>query len=361
MMDNQSLVSIMMPAYNAELFIQSAIESIISQTYNNWELIIINDGSTDQTENIIKNFEDSRIQYYHQENKGEAAARNLALSKTKGEYVAFLDSDDKYLPDFLEKTVAFLSQNPEKDAVFTDGWFINTQDQVLEPLSSQRRGPFGDDLFEPLVRASDVFGPPICTLVRRNSIESNNIQFDSNIIIGPDWDFFTQLSAFIKWGYLNHKAVHYRVHESNITVTTGSEKRRASLAVCRNKAILNMRFNDCSIETKSYVFYDLLINLIYDHPELQNLALQNPKFTLLPKTEQARLIRLTVARSLAVKGKSDFLIKWINLSFKLNPADPKTWVIKFLIHLSPNLAQNILKRRDNSLQSINNSPFKIKL
>ena len=122
-----------------------------------------------------------------------------------------------------------------------------------------------------------------------------------------------------------------------------------------------MRFNDCSIETRSYVFYDLLINLIYDHPELQNLALQNPKFTLLPKTEQARLIRLTVARSLAVKGKSDFLIKWINLSFKLNSADPKTWAIKFLIHLSPNLAQNILKRRDNSLQSINNSPFKIKL
>ena len=273
MSDNQGLVSIMMPAYNAELFIQSAIDSIINQTYSQWELIIINDGSTDQTEDIIKKFTDSRIRYYHQVNKGEAAARNLALLHTKGEFIAFLDSDDKFLPDFLEKTVLFLSNNPDKDAVYTDGWFIDTQDRVLDPLSSQRRGPFGEDLFEPLVRASDVFGPPICTLIRRTSIIDDNIQFDTNIIIGPDWDFFTQLSTTIKWGYLDIKAVHYRVHESNITVTTGSEKRRASLAVCRNKTIINERFNNCSIETRAYVFYDLLISLIYDNSELQNILL----------------------------------------------------------------------------------------
>ena len=203
MMDNQSLVSIMMPAYNAELFIQSAIESILSQTYNNWELIIINDGSTDQTENIVKNFDDSRIRYYPQENKGEAAARNLALSKTKGEFVAFLDSDDKYLPDFLEITVSFLSLNPEIDAVFTDGWFINTQDQVLEPLSSQRRGPFGDDLFEPLVRASDVLWTPNLypefVEIQLNQIISNLIPTSLLVRTGISLPNCLHLSNGVTW------------------------------------------------------------------------------------------------------------------------------------------------------------------
>ena len=306
------------------------LNSILAQTYENWELIVVNDGSTDRTGEILSEFKDDRIHVYHQENSGEATARNLALIKTNGQYVAFLDSDDKYLPEFLEKMVSFINKYPQLDAVYCDGYYIDTQDNVLEPLSSHRRGPFNGNLFEPLIRSSDIFGPPICTLIKNNSIQKNNINFDTRIIIGPDWDFFTKLSAYISWGYLNEKEVHYRVHQSNITVTTGSVKRRESLEICRQNAIENEKFNDCSVETRTYVFYDLLINLIYDQPNRQNSVFNNSKFKLLPRKNQARLIRLTAANTIIINKNSPYLDIWLKISLKLNPIDLKTWGINFL-------------------------------
>lgn len=84
-----------MPAYNAEKFIASSISSVLNQSYNNWELIIINDGSTDETENAIKIFQDQRIKYHKKENGGVSSARNLALKKMQGDFFCFLDADDE--------------------------------------------------------------------------------------------------------------------------------------------------------------------------------------------------------------------------------------------------------------------------
>lgn len=107
------LVSIIMPAYNAEKYIEEAIQSVLKQTYTNWELIIVNDCSTDKTEQIIKEYqEDQRIKLYSLlKNKGVANARNVALKKAAGRYVAFLDSDDIWLPEKLEKQIGFMKKN----------------------------------------------------------------------------------------------------------------------------------------------------------------------------------------------------------------------------------------------------------
>lgn len=361
MSESVGLVSIMMPAFNAENFIASAIESILAQTYQNWELIIVNDGSTDRTGDIISQFKDERIQIFNQENCGEAAARNLALSKMNGQFLAFLDSDDKYLPEFLRKMVAYITNHPKLDAVYCDGFYIDTRENVIEPLSNHRRGPFIGNLFEPLVRASDVFGPPICTLIKRNLIEINKLNFDTEIIIGPDWDFFIKISPYLSWGYLDEKEVHYRVHQTNITVTTGSEKRRASLEICRQNAIQNKLFNECSSETKFYVFYDLLINLLFDQPDKQNAVINSVKFNLLTRKIQAKLIRLSAASAVLVNMHSEYPDIWLKKSLELNPTDVKTWTLFFIQRISLNLAQKVLKQRYKSLQSLNNSPFKIKL
>lgn len=93
-MMNESLVSIIMPAFNAEKYIKEAIQSVIDQVYPYWELIIVNDGSEDNTEDIIKSFRDIRIKYFKQRNKGVGAARNLALRNILGAYFCFLDADD---------------------------------------------------------------------------------------------------------------------------------------------------------------------------------------------------------------------------------------------------------------------------
>jgi glycosyltransferase involved in cell wall biosynthesis len=365
-MDNHpfisNLVSIMMPAYNAESFIAVAIESVIQQTYQSWELIIINDGSKDSTAEILSQFNDERIQVYHQQNAGEASARNHALSKMKGEYLAFLDSDDLFTPNFLENAVLYLQTNPKIDAVYCDGWYIDEQNHAFGSLSDQRRGPFEGNLFEHLVRASDVFGPPICTLIRREKVTERVLQFDTRIVIGPDWDFLTRLSETVEWGYLEIKGCRYRIHHSNITVTTGYTKRRDSLSRCREKMVENSLFQTCSLETRSYVFYDLLINLLYDQPNIQDSWINHSKFYCLPEREQNRLLRLTAVKSLISQQDIQWAKKWLKQALKINRNDIKTMFILFGLLISPNLMQNILQKRSESIQSKQDqSPFQIQL
>jgi len=113
MLEN-NLVSIIMPAYNAELYIASAIESILSQTWQNWELLVVNDASSDKTGKIVEDIQkkDTRISLLaNVTNRGIADSRNLALEHAKGRFIAFLDSDDLWLPDKLSTQLAFMSSN----------------------------------------------------------------------------------------------------------------------------------------------------------------------------------------------------------------------------------------------------------
>lgn len=109
---SNDLVSIIMPSYNTGKYIKKSIESVISQTYKNWELIIVDDCSTDNTENIISQFTDKRIKFFKNEkNSGAAVSRNKALREAKGKWIAFLDSDDLWLPQKLEKQINFMDKN----------------------------------------------------------------------------------------------------------------------------------------------------------------------------------------------------------------------------------------------------------
>ncbi|PKN83795.1 MAG: hypothetical protein CVU46_16055 [Chloroflexi bacterium HGW-Chloroflexi-8] len=358
-MDSQSKVSVMMPVYNGDKYIKAAIESVILQKYQNWELIVVDDGSKDQTSSILESFSDKRIKVIHQENQGEATARNTALKHVEGEYLAFLDSDDMFFPEFLESMVNFLLNNPTLDAVYCDGWYIDTNDNFLELLSNQRRGPFQDDLFEALVRASDVFGPPTCTLIKRKIISDNQIEFDPRIVIGPDWDFFIKVAQFSKWGYLNLKGVKYRVHQTNITLTTNTAKRLESLALCRENAINTIRFDNCSNEVKYYAFYDLLVNIIHSQDKRQNDWIKSNQFRKIQKKDRAKLLRLTAAESIVKNHTNPYIKEWLQTSISLNPIDLKTCLIIILTKLFPNITHKILLMRHNSVQSANNSPFKI--
>ncbi|MAT44681.1 MAG: hypothetical protein CL609_20290 [Anaerolineaceae bacterium] len=358
---NTPLISIMMPAYNAENYIQESIDSILAQTYQNWELIIVNDGSTDQTEKIISEYIDPRIKKFTQKNQGEAVARNHALSKMNGKWVAFLDSDDLFEPEFLHLTLSFLEQNETFDAVYTDGRYIDSNGNLLEPLSKHRRGPFTGDIFEQVVRASDVFGPPTCTLLNLEKIQNHRLIFDSRIVIGPDWDFLTRFAEIGKFGYLDFYGVRYRVHQTNITVSTSSEKRRRSLAVCRENHIKNPRFTECSLDTQFYVFYDLLVNLIFDNPSFQNQITQSNSFQNLTRNQQAKLYRLMVTQAVVENIKNPFLKHWLILSLRFNKWDPKTLFISLLFFMNKKLLKFVLSKRQKKQKYLpQNSPFQLK-
>jgi glycosyltransferase involved in cell wall biosynthesis len=339
------LISVMMPAYNAERHIGPAIESVLSQSCPDWELVIINDGSTDGTARVIAGYNDPRIRVFHQPNSGEAAARNRALTELRGEYVAFLDADDQYLPDHLALTVRYLIERPELDGVYTDGYYIDEAGNRLATLASHRRGPFEGHIFEQVLRASDVFGPPICLLLRRQTIVDKHLDFDHEIVIGPDWDFEVRYTETANFGYLNQKTLHYRVHSTNVTVATRSQKRKLSLARCREKGIKLPGFRTCSLETRSYAFYDLLVNLLVDFPERQAVIVQWVEFIELPASERARLFRLMAGRGVIQGADSKYVDEWFRQARALGPSDSRNQWLFNIYSFSPALCQLLLRLR----------------
>jgi glycosyltransferase involved in cell wall biosynthesis len=360
------LVTVMMPAYNAASYIAAAIESVLAQSYAAWELLIVNDGSTDATGEIAARYGDPRVRLVHQPNGGESVARNHALELARGEFVAFLDADDLFLPDHLALTVAFLQANPAYDGVYTDGYYIHgdyrkqsNSDKVGQThdngkqenatgarLSSQRRGPFRGWLFEELVLASDVFGPPICVVVRSSTIAQQGLRFDPTIVIGPDWDFWTRLAEFATFAYLDGATCLYRVHQTNITVRTGEQKRAASLARCREKAIGLASFARCSDWTRVAAFYDLLINLRRGDYVRQDEISEWPTFAALPQLDQARLLRLMVSKNLAHHAQhgtaeQQRIEQWLARSRALNPRCRRAKLLQVVHRLNPTICQQL--------------------
>ena len=341
---HQPLVSIMMPAYNAAPYIGQAIESALAQTFSDWELIIVDDGSTDGTGDIAARYGDPRICVLSQTNAGESAARNRALAAMNGKYVAFLDADDLFLSDHLRLTVGRLESDHHLGGVYTNGLHCDETGARLAPLSSRRRGPFEGDLFEPLVRASDIFGPPLSVVIRREVIRKHDLQWDPAIVIGPDWDFFIRYAQFARFGYVAESTCLYRVHRSNITVLTGVQKRRASLALCREKTIALERFAGCSLETRAWVFYDLLVELLDGQPERQAAIISGPAFQALPNKEKARLQRLMASRAIRTgEVEGEYVTSWLAASRALDGADVRGAALAMLYGLSPGACRFALR------------------
>lgn len=109
-------VSVLIPTWNREKYLGEAVESVLNQTYRDFEVVVVDDGSTDGTEDLVRRF--GRVRYVWQPHSGIPAARNRALAEARGEFVAWLDSDDLYVPDKLEKQVAYLDAHPECEIVF---------------------------------------------------------------------------------------------------------------------------------------------------------------------------------------------------------------------------------------------------
>ncbi len=179
-------VSVIMPAYNHGRYIGEAIQSVLNQTYADWELMIVNDGSTDSTADAVARFDDRRIHYIFQTNKGVSEARNVAIGASSGEYLAFLDADDLFHPWNLETQVAHLDRNPEIGLTYVSRTEI---DQDGNPLRFHRP-PLKTTLKELIL------GFPFCPsdfMIRRSWIERVG-SFNRCYVINEDRDFFLRLA-----------------------------------------------------------------------------------------------------------------------------------------------------------------------
>ncbi|MCC7176508.1 MAG: glycosyltransferase [Bryobacterales bacterium] len=339
------LVSVMMPAYNAERHIRQAIESALGQHYPDWELLIVNDGSTDGTAEIARGFTDARIRVIDQPNGGEAAARNTALRHMKGEFVSFLDTDDAYYPEHLEVIVGRLRSDPSLDAAYSDGYYCDQSGTVLQTLSSRRLQPAEGCIFEQVVYSSSMLGPPLCVVLRRRLAEELGLLFDTSITIGPDWDFFTRFSERARFAYVDRPTCLYRLHDTNITVSVGHAKRSADMAKCRRKAIRMDGFKRCSVGTRAAVFYDLLVNLLAGQPAAQSEVTGWAEFQALPRGEQARLLRLMASEAILRGGDPAAVKEWLEKARELNPRDLRAAMLGALFPAAPGLCRRALEVR----------------
>ncbi len=214
-----SLISIVVPIYNASLFLEETIESVIAQTYTNWELLLIDDGSTDKSSTICKSYaqKDQRIRYYFKVNGGQASARNYGISKSKSDYITFLDADDLYLRDKLAIQVNDL-ETIDADFYYGGGYTLakKNKEQKIEGYDWFYGQYTGTDFFRILYHSCAV---NINTVLFRKELFNEVGQFDeSQILRGvEDLDLWLRIALRSKIVYGNPaKKVYYRIHPNGI-------------------------------------------------------------------------------------------------------------------------------------------------
>ncbi|MFB6257755.1 MAG: glycosyltransferase family 2 protein [Flavobacteriales bacterium] len=204
-MKAEALVSIIMPAYNAEQWIEEGIASVLAQTHQRWELLVVDDGCTDRTVEKVQGYQDERIQLLRQENKGVSAARNLALQKVKGEYMLFLDADDMLLPHSLESRLQLFSRDP--DLAFVDGQVYVTGASVRD-LERTWSPSFEGYPKEELLGLKDSCFVTITWLIRRDP--GRDYSFDEELTHCEDLDFFISIADQGKYGHVEEPIMYFR-------------------------------------------------------------------------------------------------------------------------------------------------------
>jgi tetratricopeptide (TPR) repeat protein len=184
-----ALVTVVIPTCNHAHFLPHAVRSVLAQTFTDWEAIIVDDGSTDNTTAVVVQFADSRIRYIHQANRGLAAARNTGVVAARGDYLAFLDADDQWESTFLERCVGVLNADGDIAGVYTRNRFVDGDGIVLPQLGGHVVAPgrFRDKLLE------GGFFPPCAALVRAEAVSQTGM-FDVGLSATEDWDLWLRVS-----------------------------------------------------------------------------------------------------------------------------------------------------------------------
>lgn len=203
-------ISVIIPVYNGEKTIAETVRSVLSQTFQDFELIIINDGSTDRTLEVISQNDESRIQFYSYSNTGQGASRNRGIDRAKGDYLAFLDADDLWTPDKLEAQLKALESNPEAGVAYSWTDFIDEGGNFLRPGS--HLNITGDVL--PHLLLTNILENGSNPLIRREAIERVG-NFDESLPPAEDWDLYLRLAAVYPFVVVPRSQILYRVYANS--------------------------------------------------------------------------------------------------------------------------------------------------
>jgi glycosyltransferase involved in cell wall biosynthesis len=219
------LISVIIPVYNGEKTIRETIESVLNQSFSDFELIVINDGSQDSTLDVLGSIQDPRLKVFSYPNSGVSASRNRGFSHTVGEFIAFLDADDLWTPDKLEAQLKALQENPDAAVAYSWTDFIDETGQFLGHGS--HRTVNGDVYAELLL--FDFLDNGSNPLIRRQALtEVGN--FDKEVAGAEDWDMWFRLAAHYHFVAVPSPQILYRVYTTSMSSNT-SKMEAASLRV----------------------------------------------------------------------------------------------------------------------------------
>jgi glycosyltransferase involved in cell wall biosynthesis len=254
-------VSVIMPTYNRASMIMESIRSVLGQSFTNLELIIVDDGSTDGTGEIVASYLDPRIKYFRQNNLGVVAARNSALEHASGEYIFFLDSDDVLMKNAMEKAVRVLDGHPEAGFCFGQAYLMDDKQRVFGLRRQGYTPSYVKDGIGEIEKAvlNGNHIPTSTILVRRECLEKIGF-FNKEFGLGSeDFELWIRLARLYSVAYIAEPLIKYRVHNGSITSSRSLEEIEK-----HNTEIIERILNDPEISLsleKSQPYFRMLVRL----------------------------------------------------------------------------------------------------
>ncbi len=205
-------VSVIIPVYNSEKYIEETLKSVFAQSYKDFEVIVVDDGSTDNTAKVLSGYKDKLI-YIRKENEGISIARNTGIAHALGKYVAFIDHDDIWYPEKLGEQITLLEYNRNAHLCFSDAYLIDEKGKRNGRLFNICP-PFKGMVFKQLLMGNFI---PILTAVVRKEILKETGLFDPEYKMVEDWDFFIRVAKQYPVIFIDSPLAGYRVHTGSFS------------------------------------------------------------------------------------------------------------------------------------------------
>lgn len=303
MLQNMKLVSVIITAYNQAPLVIQAIESVLLQTYRPIEIIVVDDGSTDDTKQQLLRFGDA-IRYVYKDNGGACSARNTGIHLAQGEYIALLDGDDRYLPRKIEESIKCFEKYPDIGFVHTAAYFVDREDRILRVFSRPESRTI-DWIGKKLLFFDFVCNSTV--VVRKSCFETVGL-YDESIFSAADWDLWMRLAVRYKAGFVNVPLTKYRL-VSNYILNHLEE-----------------------VEAEDRLVLD---RALARYPDLGEYAKRKAHSNLSLQLATANLHRDDMGRAKTL----------FQTSIKQNPLNIKAWVYAFCFFVAPKLFQKQVKLR----------------
>ncbi|MBN1657065.1 MAG: glycosyltransferase [Anaerolineae bacterium] len=293
--DGSCTVSVVIPTYNRADLICETIDSVLDQTVSGVEVIVIDDGSTDSTCELLNKRYGGRIRYLYQPNHGRAAARNRGVALSRGEYLLFLDSDDMLLPGGLGHEVAYLDAHQEIDVVYTDGYFCDRVGNEIGRIAAARAPHVAGDMLRYLVLSNTIMACHSAMVRRRALDRVGPPYFDESLHGTEDEDLWIRLAAAgSRFDYMDVLTCMYRVHATNASrfdpASPAFWERQKSVVRSRVKIMEADFFSQLDAGTRVDFFHDLLVFRFKGNEPAREVVLRSAQFEALEPAFRARLL-----------------------------------------------------------------------